>query len=112
MHASIRTLSTLLLQDLQKQPPNLRRQPQSRPPSIHRILGTGRAVSCIPRVAGGETRRSGQAAFGNMCCGGRMIPPTRIWPKWHRKININQKQYVVVSGIAASAVLEFPNYYT
>ena len=28
--------------------------------------GTGRAVSRIPRVAGGGTHRAGQAAFGNM----------------------------------------------
>ena len=32
--------------------------------------GTGRAVSRIPRVRGGGTHRSGQAAFGNVsvCC--------------------------------------------
>ena len=29
--------------------------------------GTGRAVARIPRVGGGGTHRSGQAAFGNMC---------------------------------------------
>ncbi len=29
--------------------------------------GTGRAVSRIPRVRGGGTHRSGQAAFGNVC---------------------------------------------
>ena len=28
--------------------------------------GTGRAVSRIPRIAGGGTHRSGQGAFGNM----------------------------------------------
>ncbi len=33
--------------------------------------GTGRAVARIPRVRGGGTHRSGQAAFGNMCRGGR-----------------------------------------
>ena len=35
--------------------------------------GTGRAVSRIPRVPGGGTHRAGQAAFGNMCRGGRMF---------------------------------------
>ncbi|GLJ41788.1 hypothetical protein SUGI_0864860 [Cryptomeria japonica] len=66
--------------------------------------GTGRAVSRIPRVAGGGTHRSGQAAFGNMCRGGRMFAPTKIWRKWHRKINLNQKRFAVVSALAASAV--------
>ncbi|KAF5747899.1 60S ribosomal protein L4 [Tripterygium wilfordii] len=66
--------------------------------------GTGRAVSRIPRVPGGGTHRAGQGAFGNMCRGGRMFAPTKIWRKWHRKINVNQKRYAVVSAIAASAV--------
>lgn len=33
-----------------------------------------------------------------------MFAPTRIWRKWHRKINVNQKRYAVVSAIAASAI--------
>ncbi|KAF9593346.1 hypothetical protein IFM89_021750 [Coptis chinensis] len=66
--------------------------------------GTGRAVSRIPRVPGGGTHRAGQGAFGNMCRGGRMFAPTQIWRRWHRKININQKRYAVVSALAASAV--------
>ena len=33
-----------------------------------------------------------------------MFAPTRIWRKWHRKINQNQKRYAVASAIAASAV--------
>lgn len=66
--------------------------------------GTGRAVSRIPRVPGGGTHRAGQAAFGNMCRGGRMFNPTRIWRKWHRKINKNQRRYAVASAIAASGV--------
>ncbi|KAL5100450.1 hypothetical protein RYX36_004777 [Vicia faba] len=61
-------------------------------------------VSRIPCVAGGGTHRAGQASFRNMCCGGRMFSPTRIWRKWYRKINVNQKRHVVVSAIAASAV--------
>ena len=40
--------------------------------------GTGRAVARIPRVGGGGTHRSGQAAFGNMCRGGRMFAPTKV----------------------------------
>jgi large subunit ribosomal protein L4e len=66
--------------------------------------GTGRAVSRIPRVPGGGTSRSGQGAFGNMCRGGRMFAPTKIWRRWHRKINVNQRRYAVSSALAASAV--------
>ncbi|KAL3144447.1 60S ribosomal protein L4A [Trebouxia sp. C0010 RCD-2024] len=66
--------------------------------------GTGRAVSRIPRVPGGGTHRAGQGAFGNMCRGGRMFSPTKVWRRWHRKININQKRYAVVSALAASAL--------
>ena len=39
-----------------------------------------------------------------MCRGGRMFAPTKVWRKWHRKINTNQKRYAVCSAIAASAV--------
>jgi len=66
--------------------------------------GTGRAVSRIPRVPGGGTSRSGQGAFGNMCRGGRMFGQTKIWRRWHRKINVNQRRYAVASALAASAV--------
>lgn len=66
--------------------------------------GTGRAVSRIPRVQGGGTSRSGQAAFGNMCRGGRMFAPTKTWRKWNRKINLNQRRFAVASALAASAV--------
>ncbi|XP_046396235.1 60S ribosomal protein L4 [Ischnura elegans] len=66
--------------------------------------GTGRAVARIPRVRGGGTHRSGQGAFGNMCRGGRMFAPTKTWRRWHRKININQRRYAMVSAIAASGV--------
>ena len=66
--------------------------------SVLRILelGTdidisGRAVARIPRVSGGGTHRAGQAAFGNMCRSGRMFAPTKIWRKWHVKINQGQK---------------------
>lgn len=66
--------------------------------------GTGRAVSRIPRVQGGGTQRSGQGAFGNMCRSGRMFSPIRIWRKWHRKINVNQRRFAVASALAASSV--------
>jgi len=66
--------------------------------------GTGRAVSRIPRVPGGGTSRSGQGAFGNMCRGGRMFGPTKIWRKWHRKISVNQRRFAVSSALAASAL--------
>lgn len=66
--------------------------------------GTGRAVARVPRISGGGTARSGQGAFANMCRKGRMFAPTKIWRRWHRKINLNQKRYAVVSALAASAV--------
>jgi large subunit ribosomal protein L4e len=66
--------------------------------------GTGRAVSRIPRVPGGGTHRAGQGAFGNMCRGGRMFNPTRIWRRWHRKISVGHRRYAVSSAVAASAV--------
>mmetsp|Transcript_6636 Transcript_6636/g.10446 ORF Transcript_6636/g.10446 Transcript_6636/m.10446 type:complete len:380 (+) Transcript_6636:145-1284(+) len=66
--------------------------------------GTGRAVSRIPRVPGGGTHRAGQGAFGNMCRGGRMFNPTRIWRKWHKRVNQNERRYAVCSALAASAV--------
>ncbi|KAI6249050.1 60S ribosomal protein L4-B [Erysiphe necator] len=66
--------------------------------------GTGRAVARIPRVSGGGTHRAGQAAFGNMCRSGRMFAPTKVWRKWHQKINLGQKRYATVSALAASSV--------
>ncbi|KAH6626919.1 ribosomal protein L4 domain-containing protein [Chaetomium sp. MPI-SDFR-AT-0129] len=66
--------------------------------------GTGRAVARIPRVSGGGTHRAGQAAFGNMCRSGRMFAPTKVWRKWHVKINQGQKRFATASALAASAV--------
>jgi len=66
--------------------------------------GTGRAVARIPRVRGGGTHRSGQGAFGNMCRGGRMFAPTKTWRRWHRRVNIKQRRYAIVSAIAASGI--------
>ncbi|CRJ86978.1 hypothetical protein BN1723_000213 [Verticillium longisporum] len=65
---------------------------------------TSRAVARIPRVSGGGTHRAGQAAFGNMCRSGRMFAPTKVWRKWHVKVNLGQKRYAVASALAASAV--------
>jgi large subunit ribosomal protein L4e len=66
--------------------------------------GTGRAVSRIPRVPGGGTGRSGQGAFGNMCRSGRNFGVTKVWRKWNRKINVNQRRFAVASALAASAI--------
>jgi len=66
--------------------------------------GTGRAVARIPRVPGGGTHRSGQGAFGNMCRGGGMFNPTKVWRRWHRKVNVTQKRHAIVSAVAASAL--------
>lgn len=66
--------------------------------------GTGRAVARIPRVPGGGTHRAGQGAYGNMCRGGRMFAPTKIWRRWHRRINITMKRHAVCSALAASAI--------
>jgi large subunit ribosomal protein L4e len=66
--------------------------------------GTGRAVSRIPRCQGGGTSRSAQGAWGNMCRGGRQFCPNKVWRKWNRKINTNQRRYAVASALAASAL--------
>ncbi|ORX93492.1 60S ribosomal protein-like protein L4 [Clohesyomyces aquaticus] len=65
--------------------------------------GTGRAVARIPRVSGGGTHRAGQAAFGNQCRSGRMFAPTKVWRKWHQKINLGQKRFATASALAASS---------
>ncbi|CBY15952.1 unnamed protein product [Oikopleura dioica] len=66
--------------------------------------GTGRAVARIPRVRGGGTSRSGAAAFGNMCRGGRMFNPNKTWRNWHRRVNITQRRFATVSAIAATGI--------
>jgi len=65
--------------------------------------GTGRAVSRIPRVSGGGTHRAGQAAFGNMCRGGRMFAPTKVYRRWHRKVNLTMRRQATASAIAATS---------
>ncbi|KAI5846415.1 ribosomal protein L4 domain-containing protein [Morchella snyderi] len=66
--------------------------------------GTGRAVARIPRVSGGGTHRAGQAAFGNQCRSGRMFAPTKVWRKWHVKVNQGQRRFATASALAASSV--------
>jgi len=33
-----------------------------------------------------------------------MFAPTKVWRRWHRKINLSQKRYAVASALAASAL--------
>ncbi|GJN23027.1 hypothetical protein PR202_gb10643 [Eleusine coracana subsp. coracana] len=66
--------------------------------------GTGRAVSRIPRVPGGGTHRAGQGAFGNMCRGGRMFAPTKIWRRWHRRTSVHLRRVAIASALAATSV--------
>merc|ERR1712099_50717 len=66
--------------------------------------GTGRAVARIPRVRGGGTHRSGQGAFGNMCRGGHMFAPTKVYRKWHSAVNQKQRRYATCSALAATAL--------
>jgi large subunit ribosomal protein L4e len=66
--------------------------------------GTGRAVSRIPRIQGSGSHAMGAGAFGNMCRGGRMFAPTKVWRKWHQKVNVNQRRFAVASALAASAL--------
>ena len=66
--------------------------------------GTGRAVARIPRVGGSGTSRCAQGAFGNMCRKGRMFAPTKIWRRWHRRVNLKMKRHAVAAALAASSV--------
>lgn len=38
-----------------------------------------------------------------MCRSGRMFAPTKVWRKWHQKINLGQKRFATASAIAASS---------
>lgn len=38
-----------------------------------------------------------------MCRSGRMFAPTKVWRKWHQKINLNQKRFATASALAASS---------
>jgi large subunit ribosomal protein L4e len=33
-----------------------------------------------------------------------MFAPTKTWRRWHRKVNIKQRRYAIVSAIAASGI--------
>jgi large subunit ribosomal protein L4e len=66
--------------------------------------GTGRAVSRIPRVPGSGTHRAGQGAFGNMCRGGRMFSPSKVWRRWMHKVKKNERRYATASALAASSI--------
>jgi len=66
--------------------------------------GTGRAVARIPRAPGGGTHRAGQATFGHQARGGGMFNPTKIWRRWHRRVNVTQKRHAVVTALSASAL--------
>jgi len=33
-----------------------------------------------------------------------MFAPTKVWRRWHRKINVNQKRFATCSALAASAI--------
>ncbi|GJZ12351.1 60S ribosomal protein L4 [Tanacetum coccineum] len=65
---------------------------------------SSRLPFAVSRKAGYQFLQLSSWVFGNMCRGGGMFAPTRIWRRWHRKINVNQRRYAVVSAIAASAV--------
>ena len=69
-----------------------------------RLLPVGAAAAASDAAASCPRRPAGQAAFGNMTRGGHMYSPTKTWRRWHRKVNINQKRYAVVSALAASAL--------
>lgn len=66
--------------------------------------GPGRAVARVPRIKGSGTARAAQGAFANMCRGGRMFAPTKIWRRWHIRVNKNEKRYATASAVAATAV--------
>merc|ERR1711884_758981 len=68
----------------------------------HEVAKNHRQAYAVNRGAG--THRSGQGAFGNMCRGGHMFAPTKVYRRWHRKVNVAQKRYAMVSAIAATGV--------
>jgi len=39
-----------------------------------------------------------------MCRGGHMFAPTKVYRRWHRRVNVAQKRYAMVSAIAATGV--------
>ncbi|KAK2195538.1 bifunctional Ribosomal protein L4 domain superfamily/Ribosomal protein L4-L1e/Ribosomal protein L4 [Babesia duncani] len=67
--------------------------------------GTGRALSRVPRVHGGGTHRAGQAAYANFCRAGGMFAPTRVWRRWHRRINLKERRQAIAAALASTAVV-------
>ncbi|KAK1443720.1 60S ribosomal protein L4 [Babesia gibsoni] len=65
--------------------------------------GTGRAISRVARVKGAGNHRSGQAAYSNFARDGGMYAPTKVWRRWHRKVNLKEKRKALASAVAASA---------
>eukprot|EP01002_Notosolenus_urceolatus_P002103 NODE_1556_length_1374_cov_223.646792_g1293_i0.p1 GENE.NODE_1556_length_1374_cov_223.646792_g1293_i0~~NODE_1556_length_1374_cov_223.646792_g1293_i0.p1 ORF type:complete len:394 (-),score=144.65 NODE_1556_length_1374_cov_223.646792_g1293_i0:134-1315(-) len=65
--------------------------------------GTGRAVSRIPRVSGGGSHACGAGAFGNMCRGGHMFAPTKVFRRWHVAVPRKIRRFAVASALAATA---------
>ena len=39
-----------------------------------------------------------------MCRGGHMFAPTKVYRRWHRRVNVQQKRYAMCSAIAATGV--------
>merc|ERR1712000_790269 len=39
-----------------------------------------------------------------MCRGGGMFAPNKVWRRWHRRVNLNQKRMAVCAALAASAL--------
>jgi large subunit ribosomal protein L4e len=66
--------------------------------------GTGRAVARIPRTPGSGTHGAGQGAFGNQARGGGMFCPTKVWRRWHRRVNVTMKRHAVATALAASTL--------
>jgi len=64
--------------------------------------GTGRAVARVPRVPGGGSHRSGQAAFANFCRGGGMFEPKKTWRRWTRKTNKNELRHAQAFAYSAA----------
>jgi len=64
--------------------------------------GTGRAVARVPRVPGGGSHRSGQAAFANFCRGGGMFAPKMVWRRWTRNSTQTTRRHAQAFAISAS----------
>eukprot|EP00915_Cephaloidophora_sp_WS-2016_P006496 GHVH01008776.1.p1 GENE.GHVH01008776.1~~GHVH01008776.1.p1 ORF type:complete len:345 (+),score=66.88 GHVH01008776.1:57-1091(+) len=64
--------------------------------------GTGRAVARVPRVPGGGTHRSGQAAFANFCRGGGMFAPTTTYRRWARQTNLTERRHAQAFAVSAA----------